>query len=240
MDARAASDTTEKSAEDVTDERVEPADGTAGGDQGGDDTASGATASDTAASDDENGSDDTDSDAETAGDPAATPDDPAPRRATRWVLSVFVLVVVLVAAVVAGLILLRPVLDYRDVAARRDAILSVARDAAQRSYSLDYESFPQESAKLIAQSAGKYRQGLIDATQGLQHILTQGKVKSTCVITAAGIERDDENTATVLLSITSSVTNTEVTTPQPRIYRVAINLVRQGDQWLLQSNDVIA
>jgi Mce-associated membrane protein len=181
----------------------------------------------------------TDSELAPEDDPAPE-EDPAPRTAKRWLISVAALVVVLVAALVVGLILLLPVLDYRDVAGRRDAILAVARDAAQRSYSLDYESFPQESGKLIAQSTGNYRQGLIDASQGLQHILTQGKVKSTCVITAAGIERDDENTATVLLSITSSVTNTEIQTPQIRYYRVAINLIRQGDQWLIQSNDVIA
>lgn len=176
------------------------------------------------------------------GDSEAVGEDPAPppRRARGWLVAVVSLVVLLVVSLVVGVVLLRPVLDHRGVTERRDAILSAARDVAQRSYSLDFETFPQESAKIIGSTTGNYRQGLIDTVPGLQHILTQGKVKSTCTITAAGIERDDENTATVLLSISSSVTNTEIQIPQVRIYRVAMNLERQGSQWLVQSNDVIA
>jgi Mce-associated membrane protein len=95
-------------------------------------------------------------------------------------------------------------------------------------------------SKIVVLTTGNYRQGLIDSTNGLQYVLAQGKVKSSATITAAGIERDDENTATVLLSITTQVTNSEIQVPQARHYRVAIGLIRQGSQWLVQSNDVIA
>lgn len=163
-----------------------------------------------------------------------------PRRPTGWLAGMLGLALVMVIALVAGGILLRSVLDYREDTARRDAILSVARDVGQLSYSLDYETFPEQVSKIVAATTGNYRQGLIDSTDGLQYILTQGKVKSSCTITAAGIERDDENTATVLLSITTQVTNAETQVPQVRHYRVAIGLIRQGSQWLVQSNDVIA
>lgn len=166
--------------------------------------------------------------------------DEPPRPATGWLIAVTALAVLLVGSLVMGFVLGRSVLDYRAVGARQAAILSVARDVAQRSYSLDYQSFPQQSAKIIAETTGSYRQGMINSEPGLQYILTQGKVKSTCTITAAGIERDDGNTATVLLSITSTVTNTQVRTPEVRFYRVSMSLLRQGTQWFVESNDVIA
>jgi Mce-associated membrane protein len=176
---------------------------------------------------------DTSTERETAGEP----EPPPPRR---WLVAVAALVVLLVGSVVAGGFLLSSVLDQRAVTARRDAILSVAREVAQVSYSLDYERFPEQVSKIAAETTGNYRQGLLDSSKGLQYILTQGKVKSSCDVTAAGVERDDDNTATVLLSITTRVTNTELKVPQTRYYRVAIGLVRQGPQWLVQSNDVIA
>lgn len=157
---------------------------------------------------------------------------------TRWLGGALGLV--LMASLVVGGILLHSVLDHRAENARRDAILTVARNAAQTSYSLDYEAFPQQVSQIVAETTGTYRKGLIDSTDGLRYILTQGKVKSSCTITAAGIERADENTATVLLSITARITNTEIQVPQVRHYRVAIGLLRQGSQWLVQSNDVIA
>lgn len=166
--------------------------------------------------------------------------DDSPPPPTRWLVTTLVLVALLVASLVTGALHLRSVLDYRATADRRDAIMSVAREVAELSYSLDYQSFPRQVSKIVAATTGDYRKGLVDSSKGLQHLLTEGKVKSTCTITAAGIERDDDNTATVLFSITTRVTNTEVQQPKVRHYRVAIGLTRQGDQWLVQSNDVIA
>lgn len=160
--------------------------------------------------------------------------------AGRWLVAVLSLAFVLLLLLIAAGFLLQKLLADSAAGARREAILSVAHEVAQRSYSLDYESFPQEASKIISQTTGNYRQGMIDSEKGLQHILSQGKVKSTCTITAAGVERNDDNTATVLLSITSRVTNTEIQVPQPRFYRVSMNLQREGDQWLVLSNDVIA
>ncbi|KAA9163658.1 hypothetical protein FPZ12_009165 [Amycolatopsis acidicola] len=162
---------------------------------------------------------------------------PSPKR---WLIGMLVLLLVLTAALVTGGILLRPVQEYRSAGDRRDAILAAAKDVAQLSYSLDYETFPQQSSKIAGATTGSYRQGLLDSSQGLGSILSQGKVKSNATITAAGVEKDDANTATVLMSITVQITNTELKTPQTRYYRVAIGLVRQGAQWLVQSNDVIA
>jgi Mce-associated membrane protein len=181
--------------------------------------------------------DDTDEPIESTEDTSA---EEPPRRPTRWLVTMLVLVALLAASLVTGALHLGSVLDYRATAERRDAIMSVAREVAELSYSLDYESFPRQVSKIVSATTGDYRKGLIDSTKGLQHLLTEGKVRSTCTITAAGIERDDENTATVLFSITTRVTNTEIQQPQVRHYRVAIGLTRQGDQWLVQSNDVIA
>jgi Mce-associated membrane protein len=176
--------------------------------------------------------------AEQAEDPEAVAK--TTRSARRWLVAVLALAFVLTLLLVCGGLLLNTLLSHRATDARREAILSVARDVAQVSYSLDYESFPQQAAKIISETSGNYRQGMINSQQGLQYILTEGKVKSTCAITAAGIERDDDNTATVLLSITSQVTNTEVKVPQTRVYRVSMSLERQGDRWLVAGNDVIA
>lgn len=170
---------------------------------------------------------------------AETGESPRPR-ATGWLVAVTIVALVLAGAIVAGILELRTVNRYRDHNAQRDAILGVAKELAQVSYSLDYEKYPQQSTHIADLSTGKFRQGVVDSAQGLGSLLTQGKVKSTCEITGAGIEQDDGNTATVLLSITTHLTNTQIQTPQNRDYRVAIGLVRQGEQWLVQSNDVIA
>lgn len=164
---------------------------------------------------------------------------PGPR-SRGWLTSMVVLLVVLVISLVVGGIKLHSVLDYRAATDRREAILSVSRDVAQRSYALDYESFPKQSSEIISRTTGRYRQGLVNASKGLQDLLKKGKVKSTCTITATGIERADENSATVLFSINSRVTNTEVKAPKVRSYRVAMQLTRQDDKWLVASNNVIA
>ncbi|MBE9373314.1 hypothetical protein IQ251_02530 [Saccharopolyspora sp. HNM0983] len=176
-------------------------------------------------------------DRETEGTAEAPPERTRP---IRWVVGMGALVIVLSSSLVAGGMLLTSVLDYRAAADRRAEITSVARDMAQLSYSLDHQTFPKQVDQLASMTTGEYRQGLIDGRDGLRYILEQGKVKSSSDISAVGVERNDANSATVLLSVTTHITNTELKTPQTRHYRVAIGLVRQGPRWLVKSNDVIA
>lgn len=121
------------------------------------------------------------------------------------------------------------------VAAQREPALAAARQVAMDISSIGAENAQDRLARLDAATTGSFREGLSGYAALLQDMLRQGRVTSRATVTATGLEHIDADTATALVSVTATVTDAAMPGGEERHYRLAIQLLRDGDRWLASS-----
>lgn len=164
---------------------------------------------------------------------------PGPHPAGRWLALMAVLVLVVVLALVGGVLEVVRVTGARTTEADRTEALRIARDAATALIIIDGRDAKQNLDRLLGESSAPLRDQLVQFAPAFQAIVTQGRVESQGQITSAGVESLDENGATVLLGVDTTVRNTEIPQGAPRNFRIAVGLRHDGDRWLASSLDVV-
>ena len=171
-------------------------------------------------------------DAPAAAEPAAVP--AAARRSwrpSRWTAVVAALSVLLVALLVAGAFLVVHDRGVSQLAAQRQQVLVAAQSVAGDLTSIGADNAPAQIQKLTGESTGAFRDQIGTYAQALQVILKQSNAGSRGTVSAAGIEKMGPDTASVLVTVTATVSNAQ-TTGQPVSYRLGVQLQREGDRWL--------
>ncbi|HEY2098293.1 MAG TPA: hypothetical protein VGH72_17625 [Pseudonocardia sp.] len=186
--------------------------------------------------------------ADTAAEPAAVDaaaagsDDAAPttaratprqrRRPSRWTMLVAGLSVLVVALWVAGGLLFAHNRGASQLAAQRQDVVAAAQKVAGDLTSISSSNAQAQIQSLTNESTGGFRDQISTYAQALQAILQQSGAGSQGTVSAAGIERMDANTASVLVAVTATVSNTKLPNAQPVNYRLGVQLQREGDRWL--------
>lgn len=149
----------------------------------------------------------------------------------RWLIRTAVLLLALVA-VLAGLAVLIN-LDRAQGARAGDgsAALAVAERVAVALASGTEADVPRRVEELKTLSTGEFRTQLDSTGPTWQAILQQGKVDARGSVVAAGLERLDTDRADVLVALTASVRSTAQAQPDPRHYRIAVELHREDGDW---------
>ncbi|MBO0872772.1 MAG: hypothetical protein J2P19_05220 [Pseudonocardia sp.] len=163
---------------------------------------------------------------------------PAPRGPSRWVMQVTALTVALIALLaLSGLLFWQGRATNNDV--RRQAVASSAQAVVLLLSNIGASNAAQQLDSLSKQSTGEFRDQLNGYAAIFQKILRVGNVTSQANVTAAGIERMDADSATVLVAVSTVVTNSQLPAGQPRAYRLAVELQRSGTQWLASKVDYV-
>jgi Mce-associated membrane protein len=138
------------------------------------------------------------------------------------------LVLLLVAALYLGFQLRS---QAQDEAARRDA-LAAARQSALNLTSIDKDNFADDVASVIDGATGEFRSDFAARADDLERLLTENEVVADGEVLEAGIVRSDRRSATALVVVDSTVSNTQ--TPDGRVnsYRMKLELEKVGDRWL--------
>jgi len=157
-------------------------------------------------------------------------------------------VAILVAAVVAVLVVL-PLLgatgvmvwQHRNVQAqqhRSAEFAAAARQGVVNLMSLDYTHAQESVQRVIDGSTGKFKSNFEDGSGDLIKALTDAKVATKVTVNNTAVESMDKDSATVLVAATSQRTGPDAPKEdqQPRVWRVVVSLVREGDQ--LKISDV--
>jgi Mce-associated membrane protein len=161
------------------------------------------------------------------------------RRPSRWIVQIVILsVLLLLLLAVSGVLLWHDPVGKAKI--QEEAVVNAARVVALELSSIGANNASQRIDSLAKQSTGEFHDQLSGYAVMFEKVLQAGAVTSQVNITSAGIERLDENKATVLLTVTAIVSNSQVPNGEPRGYRLAVELERAGDQWLVSKVNYVA
>lgn len=144
---------------------------------------------------------------------------------------------VLLAALVVALLCAAVVLGLRWQHARAqqqqyDEVLAAARAETIAFTTLDYRDLNPSIDRVLAGATGSFKKQFADSREQLTSLSTRNRSVSKGQVLSAGVVSMDQDSARVVVVADSTVTNVNATTPQPRHYRLQLDLVRTGGQWL--------
>jgi Mce-associated membrane protein len=151
----------------------------------------------------------------------------------RWLGTV--LAGVLLALLVTAGVLVWQLQQAQAVRERRTELLQAASEHAVTFLTVDYRHIRQNTAAVLAMAAGQFRQQYAASSPRLQQLVTQNKTISTGKVLSAGVVSSDEDSARVIVAADSNVRNLASPRPQPRHYRLQLDLTRKDERWLVTS-----
>jgi Mce-associated membrane protein len=145
------------------------------------------------------------------------------------------LAVVLAALTATAGVLAWQLQQAHGVEERRTAVLQAASRHATNFLSVDYRQVERDTAKVLAGTTGQFRKEYAASRGRLQQLVRQNRSVSTGKVLSAGVVSADEDSARVIVVADSQVQNLSSGEPQPRHYRLQLDLARQDGQWLVSS-----
>lgn len=161
-----------------------------------------------------------------------------PEEGTRWyrrrpalssVVTAVASVVLVAALTVCGLMLWR----HHTVAAqdaREAAFIAAARQGIVNLTSLDFNNATSDVQRVIDSSAGEFRDDFESKSADFISVVEQSKVVTKGTINAVGIQSIDGDTATLLVSAKSEVSNVAGAQQDPRAFRLIVTMVDEDGQ----------
>lgn len=182
-----------------------------------------------------------DTDADTAADATAEDDSPGatPRRRW-WAAAMSVLLIVAIGGGVWAGFLYR---EHRQVAAdaqRDELIVATTRQMVANLVTLRYSSADADVKRIQAGTTGDFKNQFGDTTGSFAAVLKEGKVDSTGAATSVALIGADDDSAQAIAAVTSTVKNSEAPQGQQRVYRMKVDLTKQGDRWLVSNMEFVS
>jgi Mce-associated membrane protein len=131
-----------------------------------------------------------------------------------------------------------------DEAARRDRVLIVATSHIETLNSLDYRTVDEGLKGWAAVTTGTLHDQLTSVSEDDRKVLAEQKKISTGSVMDAAVTELDDDTATVIAAVEITVrdgsASGEDADPTVKRNRFAADLVKVGDDWLLESLEQVA
>ena len=166
--------------------------------------------------------------AEAAG--TETPAGGAPRQRGATLLS-GALAVLLVAAVVAAVFLGMEARRLSELERQRAEAVRTARQLVVDFLTHDYRSFERTQRNVLALSSGDFAEQYRASARKLRDFIREVRSVSEGEVLEAGVVSFDPDSARVLVVADADVTNVATETPQPRHYRIQVDLSREEAGW---------
>lgn len=141
--------------------------------------------------------------------------------------------VVLLALVVTGVVLAPRWAHARETEDRYDEVLAAARAEALAFTTLDHRTVEEDTERVLAGATGAFARQFRASLDQVTELATQNESVSKGEVLSAGVVSADDDSARVVVVADSTVSNVNTPSPQPRHYRIQMDLVRQGEQWLV-------
>ncbi len=107
---------------------------------------------------------------------------------------------------------------------------AAARQTVVTLMSLDFNHAQDAVKTILDNSTGEFREDFEAQSKDFVKLAQDAKVVTEAKVSAAAVDTMSDNNAVVLVSVNTQVTNTTGANKQPRPWRVAVDLVREGDQ----------
>jgi Mce-associated membrane protein len=113
---------------------------------------------------------------------------------------------------------------------QRAEYAAAARQSVVTLMSLDFNKAEEDVKRIIDNSTGQFREEFEAQAQAFAQVAQQSKVVTEVTVNSAAVKQMTDDTAVVLVSATSRVTNATGARQDPRSWRLAVDLERDGDQ----------
>jgi Mce-associated membrane protein len=143
------------------------------------------------------------------------------------------LAVALVALLATGVILGWRLQQAGAVEDRRSAVRQAAARHATDFLTLDYRHVTRDTARVLAGATGEFEQQYSRSLGQLRGLVRRNRSVSTGKVLSAGVVSSDADSARAIVVADSRVRNLATRRPQPRHYRLQIDLARVGERWLV-------
>ncbi len=125
------------------------------------------------------------------------------------------------------------VLNHRHQAAeqqRRAEYAAAARQSVVTLMSLDFTKAKEDVQRIIDDTTGQFREDFKNQADDFIKVAQDSKVITEVTVNSVGVESMTNDSAVVLLSATSRVSNSAGAKQEPRTWRLAVNVQRDGGQ----------
>lgn len=96
--------------------------------------------------------------------------------------------------------------------------------------SLDFSKAKDDVQRIIDNSTGSFKDDFESQAKDFVKVAQDSKVVTEVTVSSSAVEQMDDNSAVVLVSASSRVTNAAGAKQEPRSWRLSVNLQREGDQ----------
>jgi Mce-associated membrane protein len=149
----------------------------------------------------------------------------------RWLTAA--LGVLLVALLVTGGVLGWQLREATALQSSRSAALQAATDHVDTFLTVNHRKVGQNIDAVLAGAAGDFKRQYAASRDRLTELVRQNRTRSSGEVLSAGVVSFDPDSARVIVVADSQVQNVSSPQPQPRHYRLQVDLVRQGERWLM-------
>ena len=151
------------------------------------------------------------------------------RPSGRMAARVLVAVIVLVSLVAGGY----SMWNHQQITAgqaREDEFLNAAREGVIALTTLDSGRATDDVKRVLDNSTGAFRTDFQTRSEDFTKVVEQSEVATQGEITAAAVESMTDESAVVLVSAVSRVTNTAGAEQEPRVWRLSVTVTREGPE----------
>lgn len=153
-----------------------------------------------------------------------------PSGGPRWLVAA--LGVLVLALLVTGAVLLPRWQDARAEDDRRRDVLRAAAAEVVAFTTLDYRDIEPSVDRVLEGATGDFEKQFEASRSQLEQLSRDNESVSEGRVLEAGVVSMDEDSATVVVVADSQVTNKSTDEPQPRHYRLQLDLVLEDGRWL--------
>lgn len=164
------------------------------------------------------------------------------RRFTLNNVSAIVLVLIVVAATFTAFASVL-VGEHQDAANQRGndaAMLDAARSGVLAMISIHDTSAADDVKKVLDQSTGQFKTDFESRSKSFIEVVQEAKVATTGEVLAQGIESRGADSATVLVSATSSVSNAAGAANETRSWRLRVTMTDDAGQYKMSKVEFVA
>ena len=124
-------------------------------------------------------------------------------------------------------------LHHRNVEAqhqRSAEFAAAARQGVVTLMSLDFNNAKDDVQRILENTTGDFRKDFEGQAEDFIRVAQESKVVTEATVNAVAVQRMDDNTATVLVAVLTRVSNAASDKQDPRSWRLAVDVARDGDQ----------
>ncbi|MEV0110715.1 hypothetical protein AB0H42_30895 [Nocardia sp. NPDC050799] len=170
-------------------------------------------------------------------DETGTTEAPAPGRSWKRIAALTAAAVLVIGLVAAAVVSVFAVQSTQQRDERRFEYVATARQTVLNLTTIRADTAKEDIDRILTMASGEFKTEFDGRVDPFTEIVKQAKVVSTGEVVEAAVERDDENSAVILVAAKQTLTNAGSQEQQQRFYRFRVT-VQRADDGTLTASDV--